>query len=539
MPADQHSYVGRDSQLRNGYPNELTDGGAGEFRSILFPETDESAFQPVPSEPGFFHDLNLDQAVASITAAWREYDLTPFFWQPLQRVDTIVYRQEIMRDLESSTVAQAISAFSRDMRQMRKTLPQAEKYYFAYERERQFLSAVQVYLRAVTTLARDLAEIELCSNGMRSFADYLSTYVASSQFMTLASHAEVIDSALCSIRYYLYIHGSSVTVRLYEDDRDYSEAVETTFQKFRQGVVKDYYVKDREMTGMNHVQEQILVRLACYFPEPFEALVSFANQNTDFLDQKTSRFDREIQFYIAYLAHIRKLQDVGLPFCYPRFDDVSKETEASNAFDLALAEKLLANNTSLVLNDFSLKGAERIIVISGPNHGGKTTYARMIGQIHYLGALGCPVPGTRARLFLFDRLFTHFERQERIETLRGKLQDDLVRVHTILEQATPRSLVIMNEIFSSTMLQDAVFLGREVITRLSALDLLCVCVTFLDELSVLNEKTVSMVATVDPDNHAVRTYRLERKPADGLAYALAIAEKHHVTYQWLTRRISS
>ncbi|MDA4133343.1 MAG: DNA mismatch repair protein MutS, partial [Thaumarchaeota archaeon] len=352
----------------------------------------------------------------------------------------------------------------------------------------------------------------------------------------LVAETKKVRADLSAAKYCLLIRGNQFSVRKYEAEPEYSAEVEKTFEKFKQGAVKDYRIKFSDYLDVNHIEEAALEFVAKLYPEVFESLEGYCAKHPDYLDRTITNFDREIQFYLATLELVAQVKASGLSFCYPRVSDKSKEVYCLEGFDLALEIKLMHESSSVVWNDFSLKGSERIFVINGPNQGGKTTFARAFGQQHYLASLGCPVPGRDAQLFLFDRIFTHFEREENINDLRSKLEDDLVRIHTILNGSTPNSIIIVNELFSSSALPDAVFLGKKVLERIIELDALCVYVTFLDELSSL-EKTVSLLSTVKPENPEVCTYKIVRRPADGLAYAQAIANKYQLSYERTKERI--
>jgi DNA mismatch repair ATPase MutS len=301
--------------------------------------------------------------------------------------------------------------------------------------------------------------------------------------------------------------------------------------------VKDYRISFEESLEMNSVEERILDLVARLNPEPFQGLERFCAAQRSFLDASVARFDREVQFYVSYLRHIEPLKRAGLAFCYPRVSRDSKNVRVREAFDLALAHKRIGEKAPIIANDFHMEGEERVFVVTGPNQGGKTTFARMFGQLHHLAALGCPVPGREAQLFLADRVFTHFEREESADSQRGKLQDELERIRRILDAATVDSVIVANELFTSTTLRDAVWLSRKVMARVAGLGALCVWVTFIDELASFSERTVSMVGEVVAVDPARRTFKIVRRPADGLSYALAVAERRGLTRDRLRERL--
>ncbi|MGC8468342.1 MAG: MutS-related protein [Acetobacteraceae bacterium] len=509
------------------------------FQSILYQKPVPAIPEGPAPEPDFARDLNLDQLVRALAARHPDQALEPYFYDTLHDADDIAYRQEVMRDLEVPAIRACIGAFLGGMGRVREILAAVAKLYYPLQKERVFVDAIGRYAEAVSVFTTGLADLPLGSRGLRALLAYLQTYTADPAFRQMRDETAQVLAALGTVHYCMHIYGSSVTVSNYADQPDYSAKIEEIFSRFRQGSAKGYAVRFRAEPHMNHVEYSIFSLVAKLNPEPFGLLQAHVSKQEHFADPVIVRFVREIHFFLAYSDHIAPLRATGLPFCYPDIAVADKHVFAEDTFDLALAGKLVAAKTPMVTNGFSLAGSERIFVVSGPNQGGKTTFVRTFGQLHHLASLGLPVPGTRARLYLYDRIFTHFEREESVTTLRGKLQDDLIRIHEILERITPSSLVLMNEIFSSTTLDDAVFLATEVMRRIIRTDCLAVFVTFMDELASLDRKIVSMTSTVVPEDPARRTLKVIRRPADGRAYAVSLAEKYRITRAWLERRLAS
>lgn len=508
------------------------------FHSILFEQLSDGGDVDVRDTPSCFRDLNLDQVLESMLDGREEYRLEAFFYSPLTTAASVLYRHETLQDLEKKEVFDTVADFSRRMRGVRAHLSRVAKLHHRYERERWFLDAAEAYVTAVSTLKEELTLRDVDSRALVGLRGYLETYVDSPDFSTFVADTQKVKDNLASVVYRVHIRGSRVEVSPYGGEPDYTPEVEQTFAKFRQGDVDDYRVHFVDRAGMNHIEARILDLVVRLNPGVFSTLDDYCARYESFLDDTVVRFEREVQFYLAYLEFIERFKTAGLPFCYPQVSSRSKDIHVHEAFDVALANTLVPGK-KVVCNDFRLEGTERILVVTGANQGGKTTFARMFGQLHYLASLGYPVPGSEARLFLPDRILTHFEREEDIETLQGRLESDLVRIRDVLQRATSSSVVIMNELFNSTTVKDALVLVAAVMSQIIELDLLGVCVTFLDEIASLGESTVSMVSMVDAEDPSVRTYKVVRRPADGRAYAVALAAKYGLTYPQLKGHVTS
>ncbi len=407
------------------------------------------------------------------------------------------------------------------------------------ERQRWQLEAADAYRAAVVGVADALEHASLASRGLVAARAALRAYVASDAFATLDGDTTRLLADLAGVTYRLRIHEDRVIVGRHDGEADYGAEVLATFARFRRSSVPAAVPVDVFSTiDMNLVEAGILDKIRRLHPAVFQALEAFSQQHRAFLDPAVATFATELAFYLAWLDLIQPLTDAGLPFCYPELSTTDTAVEARDLFDLALAMRRDPPGDGIVTNDVELSAAERLLVITGPNQGGKTTFARAIGQLHHLSAIGVPVPGSRASVGLGNAVHTLFAQAEDPSDLTGRLEAELTRARSILDALRPGDVVIMNESFGSTTADDSLALDRALIGEITGRGAVCVVVTFLTELAALEPAIVSMTGVMDPLDPTRPTFRLERRPADPLAHARAVAEVHRLGYDAIRERLA-
>ena len=531
------------------------------FYSVLFP-TEESAARPRrKTAPASFADLQLDLIMKRGLGDYQDSGLEDIYYTPATDAEVIRYRQEVLQELEDPTVREAVNTIVERFRSLREYMDGLREKPLSNVKDPMLRSApkakndISVFLKKKTpdwlnmgrvleklgqftdTLAaftERVAQMHFRSAGLRGFADYVTAYCSSERFREMDEEAGRLRAAFSEIRYCLWFKTGSNTVKVlpYEEQEDYVSRIEALFSRFRQGDVQDFRKHLEDTPVSEKMENEILQLLSRRYPREFKELQGFCEKYLRFENDAVIRFTRELQFYFGWLEMTENLKKEGLSFCYPTVEDGAKDSYVQDGFDLALA---LRKREGVITNSFSLTSPEQILVVTGPNQGGKSTFARAFGQAHYLASLGLTVPGKTARLPLCDGVMTHFEREENIKDLNGKLRDDLKRLKELLDAATPRSVFVINEIFASTTAWDAQVLSGHMLEAIIQKGCSAVVVTFLEEMADFGPQTVSMAAEV-PENGRV-SYRILRKKPGGLSYAMRLAERHALGYEDVKRRV--
>ena len=295
--------------------------------------------------------------------------------------------------------------------------------------------------------------------------------------------------------------------------------------------LKNPFRADPYLCELEKAAIEILLKKKADF---FSELLKTAESCRDFTYPVLDRFEQEVLFYLSFCTLSRNMEKEGFTFATPVCTD-TKRIEAEGLYDMALALTRLSSGKKVVPNDLYLDENESFYVLTGPNQGGKTTFARSLGQLVYFSSIGLDVPAVSASLPFFSEIQTHFSVEESIETGRGKLKEELTRLAPMMEENKTGSFVVINELFTTAASYDAQIMGKKVLKHFIGLSCRGIYVTHLTGLAGEQEGVVSLRALLDEDN--VQTFKIARGDDEGIACAENVVKKYRLTYEQLKERL--
>jgi DNA mismatch repair protein MutS2 len=211
--------------------------------------------------------------------------------------------------------------------------------------------------------------------------------------------------------------------------------------------------------------------------------------------------------------------------CMPEFAETT-DLRLDAARHPVLEDKLKRENRSIVAMSLALGGEERLLVISGPNTGGKTVALKTMGIAALSAQAGIPVAAQRAVLPLFDRVLVDIGDEQSIAADLSTFSAHMLNLKAMLAEATPQSLVLVDEMGTGTAPEEGAALAVALLEEFRKKDCIVLATTHHDRLKTYASKTPGIVnAAVEFDEVNLRpTYRL-MVGVPGGSSGIAIAQR--------------
>ncbi|MBN2046065.1 MAG: DNA mismatch repair protein MutS [Anaerolineales bacterium] len=332
---------------------------------------------------------------------------------------------------------------------------------------------------ADSPLAGTLSRFSLCEDEL----DLLQTAIADSPPATVqhtgiirAGYSQELDDLV----------GNSAFARKWIASLEKVERERLGIKSLKVGYnkVHGYYIEvtksNTDMVPQDYIRKQTLVNAERYItPEMKDYEAQVLNAEEQIHEVELGLF-REINALLAHSADrllktaraiaeldlLANLAEIAALHGYIRPQVVAEDLLEVQDSRHPVVEHTLQHGNRFVPNDILFEEGERIRLITGPNMSGKSTYLRQVALVVLMAQMGSFVPADAARIGLVDRIFTRIGAQDEIHAGQSTFMVEMVETANILNHATNRSLLILDEIGRGTSTYDGVSIAWSVVEYL-------------------------------------------------------------------------
>ena len=544
------------------------------------------------------HDLGLDIFCREISSDAKERRLIANVLSQITDDPNVpVYRQQIFGDILRlpelrKTMMELFDKiqFMRDFSSMHKTTDEELGIWHLFHR----LDELDSYIKTVETMRDCLSDERIKSEGLRSLRDYITEIYEDACFAEMKKDIETLKMKASDVK--------SVTIGINVNERFEAVSiglVSVNKKPFKKsGIVSNFADaianKDRiqdssEWDGDMHYQliDKESTANASAFIEKLGAFTAL--RNTPFMDGRIrstivntpegdgtsnstvyletimnkmlsslvkklrdtltkyanvailniSGLVPEFIYYIRCAEFIGRLTEKGCTFCEAQpVDNGDISMDAKGFYNLKLAVSM-ENVSEIVPNDLCFDQKHTVYILTGANRGGKTTITQAVGQLFILAQGGLFVSAESFRYVPCDRIFTHFPSDEDKTMDLGRLGEECVRFKEIFSQSTSKSLLLLNETFSTTSFEEGYYIARDSVKAILTKGVRTIYNTHIHKLGEdaeefsLESNGAGAASLVMRTDDGKRSFKVALAQPEGSSYAKDIAEKYGVTYDML------